>query len=344
MHIIRPIEERDEDSLIQLANHAKAGLPTLPRDSNRLKVKLVNSLKAFSATAPFIRHEQYFFVLENLETDTIEGCCAIHTSTKSPIPNYYYSLETIRIPRRSLDLMSLEHELLFPQAHEDDSSKICTLYLSAECRKSGLGRLLSLSRFLFIACHPERFEKKMTSEMRGVLDPSGKSPFWEAIGRHFCDIDCDILQSLYETERHIAGEIIPHFPIYCILLPKDAQEAIGQVHSLTSPAMKMLYDEGFQKYNVIDVFDGGPHLMASTDNIRTIKTSKKVIVKAIVNERETNKIFEHKLLSNTKLNFRACHQEICLEDEEKSVILNKATADALMVEPGDEICYNTLRG
>lgn len=344
MHIIRPIEERDENSLIQLAFRATVGLPTLPRDPNRLKAKLTNSLEAFSAKAPFLNCDQYLFVLEDLDSNTIEGCCAIHTSTKSPIPDYYYSLETLRIPSRSLDLMSLEHQLLFPQTHVDDSSKICTLFLSRECRKSGLGRLLSLSRFLFIACHPERFEKKMTSEMRGVIDSSGKPPFWEAIGRHFCDISCDVIQALYETERHIAGEVIPHFPVYCFLLPKEAQEAIGQVHSLTCPAMKMLQDEGFQHFNVIDVFDGGPHLFASTDSIRTIKTSKRAIVKAIVEKRESSQIFEFRLLSNTKLNFRACYQEICLQDEERNVILEKTTAEGLLLDIGDEICFNTIRG
>lgn len=342
MHIIRPIEERDEDSLLQLACRSKMGLPTLPRDPNRLKAKIEKSLEAFSAKAPFLEHAQYFFVLENLEQHIIEGCCAIHTSSKSPIPDYYYSLETIRLPTRSLDLMPLEHQLLFPKTQTDDSSKVCTLFLSSDCRKSGLGRLLSLSRFLFIACFPERFDKKMTSEMRGVIDASGKPPFWEAIGRHFCDIDCDVIQALYETNRHISGEIIPHFPIYCLLLPKEAQDAIGQVHSLTCPAMKMLQDEGFQEYNVIDVFDGGPHLIAQTENIRTIKTSKRAIVKAVVEKRENFNIFEYRLVSNLKLNFRACYQEICLDDE-KSVILDKETAKALLVDAGDEICYNTIR-
>lgn len=343
MHIIRPIEEHDEDSLVQLAYGATIGLPTLPRDPNRLKAKLTNSLEAFSAKSPFL-HDQYLFVLEDLDTHTIGGCCAIHTSTKSPIPNYYYSLETIHIPARSLELMPLEHQLLFPQAQIDESSKICSLFLSKDCRQSGLGRLLSLSRFLFIACHPERFEKKMSSEMRGVIDSSGKPPFWEAIGRHFCDIDCNVIQALYETERNIAGEIIPHFPIYCFLLPKEAQEAIGQVHSLTYPAMKMLQDEGFQHCNVIDIFDGGPHISASTADIRTIKTSKRAKVKAIIRKRESSHIFEFRLLSNTKINFRACYQEICLQDDESTAILDKATAEAMQLDLGDEICFNTIRG
>src|SRR6185503_16458836 len=57
-----------------------------------------------------------------------------------------------------------------------DASELCSLYLHPASRHSGQGRLLSLSRLLFIASHPERFKSTLMAELRGVIDRREVSP------------------------------------------------------------------------------------------------------------------------------------------------------------------------
>src|SRR5260370_21373981 len=64
-------------------------------------------------------------------------------------------------------------------------SEVCTLSLRPEFRRPGRGLLLSLSRFLFMSCFPQRFDERVIAELRGFTNKGGLSPFWQAIGRHF---------------------------------------------------------------------------------------------------------------------------------------------------------------
>jgi arginine N-succinyltransferase len=54
-------------------------------------------------------------------------------------------------------------------------AEIGSLFLSPEYRGRDAGRLLQLSRFLFVAEHPDAFEPQVVSELRGVIDAAGRS-------------------------------------------------------------------------------------------------------------------------------------------------------------------------
>src|SRR5262249_3915841 len=123
------------------------------------------------------------------------------------------------------------------------ASEICALYLQPTFRHSGQGRLLSLSRFLFIAAHRHRFRKKIVAEMRGYIDQRQNSPFWEGIGRHFCNLSFVEIMAQLEVDHQFIPEILPQFPIYISLLPKETQEVIGKIHESTKPAYQMLLQE-----------------------------------------------------------------------------------------------------
>ncbi|MCR4337076.1 MAG: arginine N-succinyltransferase, partial [Candidatus Omnitrophica bacterium] len=74
----------------------------------------------------------------------------------------------------------------------------------------------------------------------------------------------------------------PRFPIYLALLPKEAQEVIGQVHPETVPALHFLEEEGFIHKGEIDIFEAGPVMKAKLKNIRTIRESRRIVVEEIV--------------------------------------------------------------
>ena len=92
----------------------------------------------------------------------------------------------------------------------------------------------------------------------GVVDAQGRSPFWEAIGRHFFDIDFPKADYLSMVNKRFIADLMPKHPIYIPLLPKEAQAVIGEVHDQTRPAMRILADEGFECCDQVDIFEGGP--------------------------------------------------------------------------------------
>ena len=117
------------------------------------------------------------------------------------------------------------------------------------------------------------FEDEVIAEMRGMVKDSGHSAFWEAVGKHFFKVSFPTADSLYMKNKRFIEELLPKHPIMANLLPKEAQEVIGEVHPNTEPAKRILEQEGFTFSGLVGIFDPGPVLTAQGDNIRTIKES-----------------------------------------------------------------------
>ena len=76
-----------------------------------------------------------------------------------------------------------------------------------------------------------------------------------------------------QSKKFIA-DLMPKHPIYIPLLPTEAREVIGKVHDNTRPALAVLEKEGFEFRNLVDIFDGGPTMHCSIDQIRAIRESQ----------------------------------------------------------------------
>ncbi len=131
-----------------------------------------------------------------------------------------------------------------------------------------------------MASHPERFADSVVTEIVGYSDENGDSPFWDAIGRNFFDLNYAEAERLCGLKsRTFLAELMPHYPIYVPLLPDAAQEAMGQVHPRAQITFDILMREGFETDHYIDIFDGGPTLHARTSSIRSIAQSRVVPVR-----------------------------------------------------------------
>src|SRR5438046_10223693 len=111
--------------------------------------------------------------------------------------------------------------------------------------------------------------------MRGYVDQTGRSPFWEAVGRHFFEFDfyrADVLCGL--GEKQFIADLMPRHPIYLPLLRPEVQAVVGRVHHDTEPALALLRAEGFEPVNEVDIFDAGPLVRANVDEIRTIRQAR----------------------------------------------------------------------
>lgn len=316
----------------QFSEKAGIGFTSLPKNRKLLEERIHFSEASFRKKGDLLNHESYFFVLQLGEK--IFGSSGLISRVGISEPFYAYHLLSVH---QSYPLMKIDRTV--PILHFVDAQKkpteLCALFLLPEQRGKAFGQLLSLSRLLFIRSFRNRFARVVIAEMRGYYDEMGHSPFWEAIGRPFFGLNFDEANFLRISHPDCIDALFPKHPIYTPLLPIDAQKVIGKMHPQTIPAWKMLEKQGFSLSNYYDLFDGGPHVYAHTDQIEVIKSCQKGVIKKIEDQLEQG---IDGMLSNGRLDFRACFGKI-LEDDRKELSISSRTANALQVEKGDEIHF-----
>lgn len=274
MKRIRPIRIEDLDALLHIAQTAGTGFTSLPPDRDFLRAKIERSLRSFAANVAQPGPERYLFVLEDMDSSTVGGCCAIEAACG--LDEAFYSYRVGLSVHASHELQVYKQvPTLYLSNDLTGTSVLCSLYLRPEFRADGAGHLLSRSRFLFIANFAQRFSKKVIAEMRGVSDEDGRSPFWEGLGRHFFHIGYGAAEQVVgQGNKACIAELMPRHPIYTVLLPAEAQAVLGRVHAQTAPALNLLEQEGFRYQGYVDIFDGGPTVEALASDIRSIRDSR----------------------------------------------------------------------
>jgi arginine N-succinyltransferase len=335
MKVIRPIKAEDHEALERMAFTSSMGIRSLPKDSEQLYEKILMSQKAFKEEMQTPHSHLYIFVLEDLITGAIEGTSGIKAKTAVEEPEYTYRIETVDNSCTTANVPQTL-DILKAQIHRNGPTEICGLYLLPHSRMSHLGKLLSYCRFLFIADHPSRFDDTVIAEMRGYFDKEGQNPFWTQVGRHFYDVP---FEEALERQSHTTTfipDILPKFPIYLDLLPREVRSVIGKTHPHTEPALNLLIQSGFSLTNEVDIFDGGPKIWAPMEKVTTIQKSRTATVSDLPSELEEG----NWIIANTSLNFRATSAGIRLN--EKGITIDKKTAEALGVAIGDTVRYVSI--
>lgn len=327
---MRPIEDRDLPAFIELVFSASLGMTSLPKSEEKLAEKIWLSKQSFSKASGFPDNDLYFFVLEDLASQKIVGTSAIWTKKGQNRKDMFYRIENKETASPWPEVPK-EMKILRVVAPKEDATEIGSLYLSPIMRHHHLGPLLSLTRFLFMAAFPKRFFNEVYGELRGVINKNESSPFWEGFGRHFCQLPFYELMERLDIDRSCAESLLPPFPIPLLLLPQYVQDAAGAINASSFPAFCMLEAEGFTLTNDIDLFDGGPKISAQLPSINTVQTSKKYIIESIKDEQVSGENF---LISNERLDFRACYGRLVVTEKNK-VILEAEQAEALLVKQGD---------
>ncbi|MNN19017.1 Arginine N-succinyltransferase subunit alpha [compost metagenome] len=212
---------------------------------------------------------------------------------------------------------------------------LTSFYVQRDLVGSPWSELNSRGRLLFVASHPERFADSVVTEIVGYSDENGDSPFWDAIGRNFFDLNYAEAERLCGLKsRTFLAELMPHYPIYVPLLPDAAQEAMGQVHPRAQITFDILMREGFETDHYIDIFDGGPTLHARVSGIRSIAQSRVMPVKL---DDAASKGGRPYLVSNGQLqDYRAVLLELDWAPG-KPVSLSLEAAEALGVGEGASV-------
>lgn len=339
MVVMRPVTAEDLSAVEALAQLTGFGLTTLPRDARLLRRRIRDSLRGFEKMddedPP--RGETYLFVMQDTETGKVVGTSAVVSKIGGFEPFYAFRLETSIHESKQLSVRKELRTLHLVEQH-DGPCEIGTLFLSPDYRREGNGRLLSLSRFLFMADHIEYFDPTVIAEMRGVVDNKGRCPFWDAIGHHFFDIDFPTADYLCMVSKQFIADLMPKHPIYIPLLPPEAQAVIGHVHPETEPALKLLSDEGFKPSGMIDLFEGGPVVQCPLKDIRSIKQSMKLPVREIVPQAPKSAPM---IISNTRRDYRACKGTVEVSNDGAKI--DTAVAAALQVKIGDPVRFVTSK-
>ena len=340
VHVLRPIREDDLPGLIALARASGGGLTTLPPEEAFLGHRIDDSLRAFQPRVRQPGGEYYLFALEDTTRGELVGVSAIAARVGGFDPWYSYEIRSEHHAHAPLGI-ARDIRVLHLKAEHRGPSEVCSLLLRPDCRRSGSGRLLSLGRFLFMAAHRLRFTPLVIAEMRGYVDQTGHSPFWEAVGRHFFDFDfyrADVLSGL--GEKQFIADLMPRHPIYVPLLPPEVQAVIGRVHHDTEPALALLLAEGFVPSDEVDIFDAGPLLRCAMENVRVVRQSRVAVVRsaaAAVSPSEPRV-----LVANGALDFRAGLAAVVTHDD-GTVSVDRQTAGALNVEAGDKLWISPAR-
>lgn len=272
MFFVRPIARDDLPAVLALSERTGAGLTTLPANGERLSERIERSLASFAGTAA--RGDAcYVFVLVDSTTRRVVGISAIEAAVGLTEPWYNYHVGTIVHASRALDVYTVAPTLFLANDHTGHT-ELCSLFLDQAFRRGRNGPLLAKGRLLFIAEFADRFAPKVISELRGKLDPDGRSPFWEGLGRHFFAMEYSTADYLTGIgQKSFVAELMPRHPVYVNLLPNAARAAIGEVHQDTRPARAMLEQEGFRYEGYVDIFDAGPTLECFRDNIHAVRQS-----------------------------------------------------------------------
>lgn len=351
--IIRPIEMRDLDALMEMAEETGSGFTSLPDNIDFLREKITHSQQTFAdpeGNGPGL----YFFVLEDCNSPeetgsktspVIAGCCAIEARVGLSSPFYHYRLGRLAHSSPALGLHRMLETLFLSSDHTGDA-EVCSLYLRPDWRggaglRGRLGTLLSRVRWVFMATHRRRFPARVLAEMRGQTDEEGNSAFWYGLGHRFLKMDfADADRLIGLGDKGFIGELMPKFPIYLNFLTPEARSAIGQVHQNTRPAIAMLKQEGLRWEGYIDIFDGGPTMEAYIDDVRAIRNTRSVAVALDASEHpddNDDRIRPRWLVASgeTPAAFRACWSRV--GPQEGEITLHPEEAAKLGVKAGESV-------
>ncbi|WP_435417088.1 arginine N-succinyltransferase [Parerythrobacter aurantius] len=329
---LRAAHTDDIEPLYEMAKLTGGGFTNLPADRDALAAKLARSQKAFNRADDDLADEQFVLVLENTETGAVRGTCQMMTQVGQRWPFYSYRLNTLTQYSKELD-RTVRAELLSLVTDLEGSSEVGGLFLHPNERAGGLGLLLARSRYLFIAMHRSRFADRILAELRGIIDERGGSPFWDGVAGRFFGMgfqEADYFNAI--NGNQFIADLMPKHPVYVAMLDEEATKVIGLPHPTGRAAMRMLENENFRFDGYVDIFDGGPTMVARTDDVKSIAQARP----ATLSGAELD-IGERAIIATGTLSGFRCTFGMREFEDDGSVQICARSAKTLGVSKGDEV-------
>lgn len=270
---VRSVCREDLQQLYELARQFT--LINLPAEKRVIETKIERSLASFAGELSKAEAE-YLFVVEDTDAEMVAGSSLILAKNGTPTsPNF--SFRILKKERFSRELgIGFIHQILRLRANTDGPTEVGGLVVDRGYRRrpEKVGRMISLSRFIYIAMKPERFESELHSEMAPPLTEDGRSDFWESLGRRFTGMPYQEADQISGQNNGFIQSLFPEEDIYLALLDSKARLVLGRVAEETQPALHMLNRIGFKYKEEVDPFDGGPHLGCAVNECAAVLNTK----------------------------------------------------------------------
>ena len=331
MLVVRPAGPADLDHLLELAILSGPGFTSLPEDPDALAERLDLSQASFEGRVPW-QEAWYTLMLEDGDTGDIDGVGSVKATVGLKRPFFSFRVVNNTVQSPSLGV-KLDHQTLVLVNECTGWTEVGSLFLKADRRKGGAGRLLSQSRYMLIGAQPDLFADMVLAELRGVFTPDGACPFWDHVAHKFFPMGFEAPDRMTgSTGKQFILGLAPRPPIYVELLPEPARAVIGKVHPQGVPAMALLESEGFRPNGLVDIFDAGPTVACGRDNIRTVRDARRLKVELV----DTVQAELPALISTDSVAaFRAVRAKADIDGD--AVRLTAETAAALKVRSGDTV-------
>lgn len=132
---------------------------------------------------------------------------------------------------------------------------------------------------LILARDRELYSGQLIAELPGLRDASGRSPFWEGLGRHFYTEDPVLAaQRCGAAWRTYVAALLPRQPVYTSFLPPATQAAIAQACPQARVAMEVLNQAGLRYGHHIGIDDAGPVFEARVDTLPGVLGAQRRII------------------------------------------------------------------
>ncbi|MEP4446280.1 MAG: arginine N-succinyltransferase, partial [Marinomonas sp.] len=117
---------------------------------------------------------------------------------------------------------------------------------------------------------------------------------------------------------------------YTAMLSESARASIGVPHTSGRAAMRMLENENFSYDGYVDIFDGGPTMIAKTNDVTSIRNSQSAAITDIA-DGSTKSIISH----GSFLGFQATYAMVT--ENAEGVTIDAEAAQNLGLSVGDMI-------
>lgn len=331
MLIVRPAEKKDLGAIYHLIQQG-TGLTSLPANKAIIANYLNRCAQTFKSKSSERQDRTVILVMENIAKKQIIGISGIISNAGANTPFFSYRLANITRVSPSLKLHHCYQQLHLVNDFQN-ATELCMLYLHPNYRHAHYGEWLSRARLLLMAHYHRWFNNPLIAEIRGISDQNGISPFWQSLGKVFLKMDFKTADYLTTTtNKQFIIDLMPRQAIYVSLLPKKARSVIGKPHRDARGALKILKREGLTYQGYIDIFDAGPTISGTIQDLRTVKQSSLVKIASI------HSIVEGKefLLMMLKPKLRIVHTVIGFINPSE-IQLAPEVAKTLGLKVGDEI-------
>lgn len=334
--LVRSAKREDLQQLFELAR--QFSLLNLPAEKKAIETKIERSIQSFAGELSK-NEAEYIFVVEDTEAELVVGSSMIIAKNGTPTsPNF--SFKVLKKERFSRELgVGFIHQILRLNTNTDGPTELGGLVVDRAYRRrpEKVGRMISLSRFVYIAMEPSRFEAELHSEMAPPLTDEGRSEFWEALGRRFTGMPYREADLISSQNNGFIQSLFPEEDIYLALLDAKARMVLGRVGEETQGALHLMNKVGFAYKDEVDPFDGGPHLRCATTENTIVKTTKKAKLKKAAggdfNQTALMGLTRDGIYNGTASSFR-------LEGAE--IVVPEKTWTALQLSEGEEIFFSPL--